>query len=217
MKVLLDISERGLSRLTGIPLTTLHRLILEHSWNTIGTLLEHSAQCKGLGFSVLDGDCGTLLEHKRNTCGTVRETKKKENAPTTLKENKKERELFPVSNDTPTPPSVRVAKSDEMDYAKFHEWWNTTIAVTHMQKITYMTKKRKDAIRARVNEVGKKKFMETCLRAKLSEVFPQYPVMCSIDWMIKPTNFHKVCDGHYNTQEQNNEFERYEQETSRRD
>lgn len=106
-------------------------------------------------------------------------------------------------------------KEDSVDWNAFLNFFNVTMANKAIKPITIISKARKESVRARMREYGKKALFEVIQKAAASDFLngkSQRGFLATFDWLFKPTNFPKVLEGNYDNRDFNNN--RYEQRTS---
>ena len=96
------------------------------------------------------------------------------------------------------------SKEDVIDWNAFLKFFNDTMANKAIKSITIISKARKESVRARMREYGKKALFDVIQKAAASDFLngkSQRGFLASFDWMFKPMNFPKVLEGNYDNRD----------------
>lgn len=105
-------------------------------------------------------------------------------------------------------------KEEVIDWNAFLNFFNDTMANKAIKPITIISKGRKESVRARMREYGKKALFDVIQKAAASDFLngkSQRGFLATFDWLFKPTNFPKVLEGNYDNRDLNINNSRYEQ------
>ena len=89
---------------------------------------------------------------------------------------------------------------DKVDYEAVINFFNDETKGVFGKVMYPISKKRKEGIRARINEFGKDKFAEMIRKASKSDFLKgdsSNGFVAKFDWMIRPSNFQKIIEGNY--------------------
>lgn len=90
-------------------------------------------------------------------------------------------------------------KTEKTDFTKIIEAFHS--ACPHLPKVQLIHQNRKNAITARINEVGEETLLKVFALAGQSEFLNgknESRWTASLDWLLKPANFSKTLEGTYN-------------------
>jgi len=100
----------------------------------------------------------------------------------------------------PTIPNGTPSAEDKINYKALMDTFNS-IFKGKLPKVTAMTEKRKQAVKARASEHGKESIMTVFHNVAKSAFLlgnNNNNWKCGFDWIFKPTNFIKILEGSYN-------------------
>ena len=89
---------------------------------------------------------------------------------------------------------------EKIDYEAVVNFFNDETKGVFGKVMYPINKKRKEAIRARINDFGKDKFAEMIRKASRSDFLKgdsNNGFVAKFDWMIRPSNFQKIIEGNY--------------------
>ena len=89
---------------------------------------------------------------------------------------------------------------DKINYEAIINFFNDETKGAFGRVMYPISKKRKEGIRARINEFGKDKFAEMIRKASKSDFLKgdsSNGFVAKFDWMIRPCNFQKIIEGNY--------------------
>ena len=89
---------------------------------------------------------------------------------------------------------------EKIDYEAVINFFNDETKGVFGKVMYPINKKRKEAIRARINDFGKDKFADMIRKASRSDFLKgdsNNGFVAKFDWMIRPSNFQKIIEGNY--------------------
>ena len=93
---------------------------------------------------------------------------------------------------------------ERLDYNALINFFNDETQGVFGKVMYPISEKRKNSIRARVNEFGKDAFAEMIRKASGSNFLKgdsNNAFVATFDWMIRPTNFQKIIEGNYDNRD----------------
>ena len=94
---------------------------------------------------------------------------------------------------------VAYSKTEKTDFTKIIDAFHS--ACPNLPKVQLIHQNRKNAITARINEVGEETLLKVFALAGQSEFLNgknENHWTASLDWLLKPANFSKTLEGTYN-------------------
>ena len=95
-------------------------------------------------------------------------------------------------------------KEESIDWNDFMSYFNSVMADKGIQPISRFTDKRKQSVKARMREYGKRALMEVIQKAATSDFLNgknNRGWTADFDWLFRPNNFPKVLEGNYENRE----------------
>ncbi|MBR7086366.1 MAG: hypothetical protein IKI47_02325, partial [Prevotella sp.] len=115
--------------------------------------------------------------------------------------------------------SLSSSTDDALNFQAIQSYFNSTI-IKHgsvIKQIVTIQGKRKDSVRARIREHGKKKLAEVFVKSANSDFLNgknDRGFIASFDWIIRPNNFVKILEGNYDNRTDNGDYESQQRQAS---
>ena len=130
---------------------------------------------------------------------------KKENSHPNTKESKvKESKVKDIVDTNVSMSDAKHPTQERLDYNALINFFNDETQGVFGKVMYPISEKRKNSIRARVNEFGKDAFAEMIRKASGSNFLKgdsNNAFVATFDWMIRPTNFQKIIEGNYDNRD----------------